>query len=56
MLAATDARHFVNMGVPVAIIGAEGGGAHANVEWTNLRCLDECADLLEEFILNAPTL
>ena len=55
MLAATDARHFVNMGVPVAIIGAEGGGAHANVEWTNLRCLDECADLLEEFILNAPT-
>ena len=54
MLAATDARHFVNMGVPVAIIGAEGGGAHANVEWTNLRCLDECADLLEAFILNAP--
>ena len=54
MLAATDARHFVDMGVPIAIIGAEGGGAHANVEWTNLTCLDECADLLENFILEAP--
>ena len=54
MLAATDARHFVDMGVPIAIIGAEGGGAHANVEWTNLTCLDECADLLEKFILEAP--
>ena len=54
MLAATDARHFVDMGVPIAIIGAEGGGAHANVEWTNLTCLDECADLREKFILEAP--
>ena len=56
MLAATDARHFVDMGVPIAIIGAEGGGAHAAVEWINLRCLDEYADLLEHFILDAPTL
>ena len=54
MLAATDARHFVDMGVPIAIIGAEGGGAHAAVEWTNLACLDEYADLLEKFILEAP--
>ena len=54
MLAATDARHFVDMGVPVAIIGAEGGGAHAACEWTSLKCLDEYADLLEHFILDAP--
>ena len=51
MLAATDARHFVDMGVPIAIIGAEGGGAHAAVEWISLRCLDEYADLLDRFIL-----
>ena len=51
MLAATDARHFVDMGVPIAVIGAEGGGAHAASEWTSLRCLDEYADLLERFIL-----
>ena len=51
MLAATDARHFVDMGVPIAIIGAEGGGAHAAIEWISLRCLDEYADLLERFIL-----
>jgi len=51
MLAATDARHFVDMDVPIAIIGAEGGGAHAAVEWVSLRCLDEYADLLEVFIL-----
>ena len=50
MLAATDARHFVDMGVPIAIIGAEGGGAHAAVEWISLRCLDEYADLLERFL------
>ena len=50
MIAATDARHFVDMGVPIAIIGAEGGGAHANDEWTNMRCLDEYADLLEQFL------
>jgi len=52
MLAATDARHFVEMGVPIAIIGAEGGGAHAASEWISLRCLDEYADLLEHFILD----
>ena len=51
MLAATDARHFVDMGVPIAIIGAEGGGADSAVEWISLRCLDEYADLLERFIL-----
>ena len=50
MIAATDARHFVDMGVPIAIIGAKGGGAHANVEWTDMRCLDEYADLLEQFL------
>ena len=54
MLAATDARHFVDMGVPIAIIGAEGGGAHARGEWTSLRCLDEYVDLLEHFVLDAP--
>ena len=54
MLAATDARHFVDMGVPIAIVGAEGGGAHAASEWISLRCLDEYADLLERFILDAP--
>ena len=54
MLAATDARHFVGMGVPIAIVGAEGGGAHAQSEWISLRCLDEYADLLERFVLDAP--
>ena len=32
------------------IIGAKGGGAHASVEWIELRCLDEYADLLEQFL------
>ena len=40
--------------LPIAIIGAEGSGAHTAIEWTNMRCLDEYADLLERFILDAP--
>ena len=35
------------------IIGAKGGGSHTKVEWTDMRCLDEYADLREEFILEA---
>ena len=53
MVAATDARHFVDMNVPIAVVGCEGGDAHGVDEWADLRSMDEYVDLYERFILDA---
>ncbi len=50
MHGATDARHFASIGVPIAILGTEGAGAHASCEWVSLNNLDEYYTLLVSFI------
>jgi len=40
MVAATDARCFVDCGVPIAIVGTNGGNAHGDDEWSDLTSLD----------------
>lgn len=47
---ATDARHFVKLGVPIAILGTLGGGAHSSEEWVDLKSLREYIELLTDFI------
>jgi acetylornithine deacetylase/succinyl-diaminopimelate desuccinylase-like protein len=51
MLAATDARWFAGCGVPVAMIGAIGGNAHAIDEFVELSSIDEMKKYLVKFIL-----
>lgn len=51
MLAATDARWFVHCGVPIAIIGAKGGKAHAVDEYVVLSSIDQMRDYLTKFVL-----
>jgi len=50
MHGATDARHFVSLNVPVAILGTEGGGMHAANEWLDLQNCRDYAELLIGFI------
>ena len=50
MMGATDARHFVSLGVPIAILGADGGAMHENGEWLRLANLDEMLGMLEGFV------
>lgn len=50
MHGATDARHFAKNGVPVAILGTEGGGMHSSGEWVSLQSLEDYRSLLEKFI------
>lgn len=49
--AATDARAFVACGVPIAMIGTNGHGAHAADEWDTLSSIDEMRDFLIKFLL-----
>lgn len=51
MLAATDARWFAGCGVPVAMIGAKTGNAHAIDEYVELFSIDEMKKYLVKFIL-----
>jgi acetylornithine deacetylase/succinyl-diaminopimelate desuccinylase-like protein len=51
MLAATDARWFAGCGVPVAMIGAKGGNAHAIDEYVELSSIDEMKKYLVKFLL-----
>ena len=51
MLAATDARWFVGCGVPIAMIGARGGNAHAVDEYVELDSIDEMKGYLVKFLL-----
>ena len=50
MLAATDARSFTSCGVPIAIIGSNGHGAHAADEWESLSSLDDMKNILIDFL------
>ncbi len=50
MVAATDARCFVSCGVPIAIIGTEGGNAHGADEWDSLSSMDDLKKVLIDFL------
>ena len=50
MMSATDARCFVSCGVPIAIIGTEGHGAHAADEWDSLSSMDDMKRVLVDFL------
>lgn len=50
MFAATDARCFVTCGVPIAIIGTNGNGAHAAYEYDTLSSMDEMKEILIKFL------
>lgn len=47
---ATDARYFVEIGVPCAVFGAVGGNMHAAGEWVDLESLEISKQILNEFL------
>jgi len=53
MNGATDARHFVKLGVPVAMLGADGSGAHAAKEYLRIDSVEVMAQTLADFMRNA---
>ncbi|MBP5509352.1 MAG: M20/M25/M40 family metallo-hydrolase [Kiritimatiellae bacterium] len=50
MNAATDARHYAHLGLPIAIFSVDGEGAHAAVESCIKDSVQQYADLLIDFI------
>ena len=50
MVAATDARWFVSCKIPIALIGAAGGGAHAEYEYKSISSLEEMERYLLKFL------
>jgi len=50
--AATDARCFVNCGVPIAIVGTRGGGEHGDAEWADPSSFDIMGAWMEKFLLD----
>jgi succinyl-diaminopimelate desuccinylase len=50
MNGATDARHILSLGVPIAISSVNGEGAHSRNEWAELSSIDKYVKLLEEVI------
>ncbi|NMA21142.1 MAG: M20 family metallopeptidase [Lentisphaerae bacterium] len=50
MNGATDARHMLSMGVPIAITSVVGQGAHSRCEWAELPSIDKYVQILEEVI------
>jgi len=50
MPAATDARCFHDCGVPVMVVGAQGGNAHASDEWKSVSGIGKTADWMIDFI------
>lgn len=50
MPAATDARHFVDCAVPVAILGCKGGDAHAPTEWKSAKGIADTSEVLVRFL------
>lgn len=46
MHGATDARHLASLGVPIAILGLEGGNMHGDGEWVSLSSLHAYAEAL----------
>ncbi|MFN2352810.1 MAG: M20/M25/M40 family metallo-hydrolase, partial [Kiritimatiellia bacterium] len=53
MNGATDARHFVALGVPQAILGLPGGGAHGRNERVQLAGMARYEALLQELAMGA---
>lgn len=49
---ATDARHMGDMGIPIAVLGIPGGGAHSASEWASISGIRQYAECLEKYILN----
>lgn len=54
MAGATDARWFVTCGVPIAMIGTDGGGQHGESEWANPKSFGMLAEILVRFISQNP--
>ena len=50
MAGATDARCFVDCGVPIAIVGTLGGNAHGNGEWADPATFDLFGEWLSRFL------
>lgn len=50
MNGATDARHMISMGVPIAISAVAGDGCHSKCEWVDLSSIDKYITILEEVI------
>ena len=50
MSGATDARHFGGLGLPVAIVGSESGGAHTDDEWADIGGLERLRTALATFL------
>lgn len=51
MTGATDARHFATLGVPIAILGVDGGEDHTNGEWVRAGSIGETAEMLARFAI-----
>ena len=51
MNGATDARHMGDMGIPIAVLGIPGGGAHYANEWASVSGIRRYADCLEKYIM-----
>lgn len=56
MCGATDARHFIKLGVPAIILAAAGFGAHSAEECVVLDSIDKYAQVFSEFIAAAGTI
>lgn len=51
MMAMTDACHYADCGVPVAIVGSLGENAHADGEWGDMKNMDENLGMLSSFLV-----
>ena len=52
MNGATDARHMAHLGVPIAITGFGGGGAHSAKEWLEVDLLNTGIKCMTDFVLD----
>ena len=50
---ATDARHFLHLGIPIAILGVPGRGMHADGEAVDLAALAAYEAMLEDYLTGA---
>jgi len=50
MNGATDARHLKETGVPICIIGLEGGGCHSKCEWLDLESPEVFHRIFEKYL------
>lgn len=48
---ASDARFFGAKNIPVIMFMPEGGGAHSDKEWLNIKKLDQYYEILKQFVL-----